>query len=41
MNKQQKHKQPISRFSECDYRGSAIELNLLRGRFISILKDKL
>jgi hypothetical protein len=41
MIKQQVHKQPISRFSECDYRGTVIELNLLRGRFISILKHKL
>lgn len=41
MNKKQIHKQPISRFSECDYRGVVIELNFLKGRFIPILKNKL
>jgi len=41
MIKQQIHKQPISSFSECDYRGAVIAQNLLRGCFIPILKSKL
>jgi hypothetical protein len=41
MIKQKIHKQPISRFSESDYRGAVIVLNPLSGRFISILKCKL
>ena len=39
MVKQQLHKQPISRFSECDYRWEVIALHHRRGRFVDILKS--
>lgn len=37
---QQIHKQPISRFSECDYRWAVILLNPQQGRFVSNFKCK-
>lgn len=39
MIKKQIHKQAISRFSECDYRGAVILLNPLKGRFAPIFKE--
>ncbi len=39
MIKQQIHKQPMSRFSECDYRWAVILLNPQQGRFVSIFKE--
>lgn len=39
MVKQQIHKQPMSRFSECDYREAVILLNALQGRFAPIFKS--
>ncbi len=41
MIKQEIHKQAISRFSECDYRGAVILLNPQEGRFVSFLKSRL